>query len=177
MKSIQSKIQTHWQLLKIDTFHANVNKNIVCNPAQNRIISEKIEPALFLFCNLPSLKYCWALEFFLSSFQSKSRTSNRWPWHWKMHQKVGKSACEKFVYCCSLKSRQRNAESTGVLPPKFRKRRPKSSWNCSHYKEHEQTPLIHQNKVIHGVPLEQTFIFSLNNTSIEVMFGRTQLSI
>ena len=68
-------------------------------------------------------------------------------------------------------------ESTGVLPPKFRKRRPKSSWNCSHYKEHEQTPLIHQNKVIHGVPLEQTFIFSLNNTSREVMFGRTQLSI
>ena len=82
------------------------------------------------------------------------------------HQKVGKSACEKFVYCCSLKSRQRRAESTGVLPPKFRKRRPKSSWNCSHYKEHEQTPLIHQNKVIHGVPLEQTSIFSLNNASI-----------
>ena len=60
------------------------------------------------------------------------------------------------------KSRFSCCYSPIVAPPKFRKRRPKSSWNCSHYKEHEQTPLIHPNKVIHGVPLEPTFPLDFN---------------
>ena len=110
----------------------------------------------------------------------KSRTDDHGIEKCTLSQKQGKVLVKSLSIVALLytdKSRFSCCYSPIVAPPKFRKRRPKSSWNCSHYKEHEQTPLIHPNKVIHGVPLEQTFIFSLNNTSIEVMFGRTQLSI